>query len=63
LLSGKASLIVQLSSFIPLKRRALMSGKKAEIRKNWVAPELKKIDIEEITAKTMAPVDAGGHTS
>jgi len=40
-----------------------MSGKKAEIRKNWVAPELKKIDIEEITAKTMAPVDAGGHTS
>ncbi len=24
--------------------------KKAEIRKNWVAPELKKIGIEQITA-------------
>jgi hypothetical protein len=26
--------------------------KKAEIRKNWVAPELKKICIEQITAST-----------
>ena len=24
--------------------------KKVEIRKNWVAPELKKMDIEKITA-------------
>lgn len=24
--------------------------KKAEVRKNWVAPELKKVGIEEITA-------------
>ncbi|MGD0480671.1 MAG: hypothetical protein ABSA42_10910 [Terracidiphilus sp.] len=26
------------------------TGKKSEIKKNWVAPELKKIDVEQITA-------------
>jgi hypothetical protein len=38
--------------FIPF-RRLLMAGKtgkKSEIKKNWVAPELKKIDVEQITA-------------
>jgi hypothetical protein len=39
------------------------TAKKAEVRKNWVAPELKKIDIEAVTAKTAAPADGGGHTS
>jgi hypothetical protein len=38
-----------------------MSGKtakKAEIRKNWVTPQLKKIGIEEITAS--GPAHSGG---
>jgi hypothetical protein len=36
--------------------------KKAKIRKNWVAPELKKIDIEAITAHnaTTPTFDGGG---
>ena len=32
-----------------------MTGKKAEVKKNWVAPELKKVDIELITALSKSP--------
>jgi len=31
------------------------NAKKAEVRKNWVTPELKKIDIESITAANTKP--------
>jgi hypothetical protein len=40
------------------------TDKKVEIRKNWVVPELKKVDIEEITAHGTGPGNdgSGGHT-
>lgn len=31
------------------------TAKKTEVRKNWVTPELKKIDIETITASNTKP--------
>lgn len=31
------------------------TAKKAEFRKNWITPELKKIDIETITATDTKP--------
>ena len=38
--------------------------KKVEIRKNWVAPELKKMDIEKITATSTfgSHVEGGNST-
>jgi len=41
-----------------------MTGKKTEVKKNWVAPELKKVDIEQITAASRSPstVSDGGAT-
>ncbi|MFZ0338477.1 MAG: hypothetical protein WAL45_10625 [Terracidiphilus sp.] len=37
--------------------------KKVEIRKNWVAPELKKIDIGQITASSTVGSHTEGNSS
>lgn len=43
---------------------ATIAGSKMETRKQWVAPELKKIDIERITANNRGPgSDSGSHSS
>jgi len=34
-----------------------------ETRKEWVAPELKKVDVEEITASTLSGSSDGGFNS
>jgi hypothetical protein len=36
--------------------------KKSEIKKNWVTPELKKIDVEQITASGASGPNADGGT-
>jgi hypothetical protein len=36
--------------------------KKSEIKKNWVTPELKKIDVEQITASGPSGASADGGT-